>query len=107
MALLANKTAEFGVQATYWSSDQVNIHWDAGVNNNAHVELMGYRSEQHKKIDNERYVDKFMYEFTHDNFPFTKGGNNEAEFYMWLKAEAQKPENTEEKYTLFTNAPDA
>lgn len=108
MAILQNKTCEFGLTATYWSADVVNIYWDAGTNCTAHIELHGYRSENAKKNDLERSLVSYAYDFNQSDWIFTKGGNNEHEFYEWLLAKAQEEvaegETKEEKYSLFETA---
>lgn len=109
MALInTTKECEFGLTATYWAADQVNIYWDGTTNRRAHVELHGYQSEDAKKVDGERSLVHYNYDFSGENFPFTKGGNNEQEFYVWLLAKAQEEvledEIKEEKYKLFEGA---
>lgn len=107
MALLTNKTAQYDILVTYFSCDQINIFWDANEHKNAHVQLSGYRSENAKKVDNEQPVLSYIYDFDNTVFPFTKGGNNEQEFYTWLinyVTEHAEDENLEEKYLTFVDA---
>ena len=83
MALLKEIDFKFGLKATYWACDQVNIGWYN--NSTAHVELLGYISEDSKKKDKETHLMSYSYNVPMD--VFTKVGNNEEEFYTWLKGE--------------------
>lgn len=107
MAITKNITYDFDVVASYWAVDELNINW---ASKNAHAVLFGYRSEDAKKVDNERPVKTYSYDFS-VNFPFTKGEDNELEFYKWLKAEVEREPNEGEikpiEITNFKGAVDA
>lgn len=102
MALLKNITCDFDLVASYWAIDEVNIHW---TDQSAHAVLMGYRSEEAKKDLNEKPVKSYSYDFNSVDFPFTKGGNNEEEFYTWFKAKIEETQGStdpmDSKYTDF------
>lgn len=105
MALLLNKTAQWGVMVTYFSVDQVNIFWGTDGDKTAHVVIRGYRSEETKKNDHEIAVIDKYFDFNSGNWPFIKGGNSEQEFYDWLKTkiaeESEKPEEKQDANIMF------
>lgn len=110
MALQKEGTYQFDVVASYWVITQLNIYWDGTNNKTAHVELAVFRSKTAKDAG-EPSLKSYSYDFS-GTIPFTKGGNSEAEFYVWLKEQAalemEKPEEErQEKFSYFNDAVDA
>lgn len=101
MAILKEINCDFDITVSYWAVDELNINW---ASKQAHAALFGYRSEDAKKKVGERQVKTYSYDFNETNFPFTKGGDNEEEFYTWLKTEVErKPNEGEIKPVEITN----
>lgn len=78
MALLKSKPWKYGLTTEYWSIDEPNINYFAKT---AHITVMGFRSENAKKVENEQPTETLSYDYSGDNFPFVKGENTEAKAY--------------------------
>jgi hypothetical protein len=86
MALLKTKEWKYGLNSTYWAVDAININWRDKI---AYVSVMGYRSEDAKKILNEEPIETISLFYSGDNFKFIKGTNDEATAYLEIKKNAQ------------------
>lgn len=82
MALLKNKPANFGLEITYWSIDELNINY---ASKQSHCVLFGYLSEDSKKEDKEKPVETISFDWSGEDFTFVKGVNNIEIAYEKIK----------------------
>jgi hypothetical protein len=86
MALIKSVPWKYGINATYWSVDQINISWSEDPI--AHIGLFGYKDEESRTVLKESYLFSFSYDFgvniDANEFPFHKDQDNGGEFERWL-----------------------
>jgi hypothetical protein len=78
MGLIANRPWKYGLNTTYWAIETINLDFVSKI---ANVTLLGYVSEDSKKINHDPNTDREDFEWRDDQFTFTKGGNNIEEAY--------------------------
>lgn len=87
MALELEKDYRYGLKATYWSIDELNISY---LNKTAHAVLCGYINEDSKKIKLEAPLFTEPFDWNKDTFNFIKDGGNIGLAYGSIKE--TKPE---------------
>jgi hypothetical protein len=83
MALIQTIPTPYGVDAAYWKAALTNINW---LTCDAHVEMVGYPSEEARRAGAAPIALRAFDWRGPEQFPFTTGGNVQAEAYAAIKA---------------------
>lgn len=82
MALILNRPWKYGLNTTYWTIETISLDFPSKI---ANITLLGYVSEDSKKVNNDPNTDREDFEFRGEEFTFTKDGNNIEEAYNKIK----------------------